>query len=220
MSIAASRAIIARVDWLETKPVRITFSCTSALALVIACSAASAMGTGMGSGASRPSTGYGDASGGPSMSSDDYTIAVRLIRHKQYADAIPHLQMALADKPHDADILNYLGYTKRMVGEYDASLDYYQRALQIDPSHKGVHEYLGELYLQKNDLASAQKELATLATLCPSGCDEKDVLTKAIADYKPGSTTAAVPATATTASTAASSGAATPGSAAPASTQP
>ena len=30
---------------------------------------------------------------------DDYTIAVRLIKHQQYSDAIPHLVMALADKP-------------------------------------------------------------------------------------------------------------------------
>lgn len=165
---------------------------TAALAIILSFSCASGMGTGMGSGGAseRSNTGYGDTSGGPSMSSDDYTVAVRLIRHKQYADAIPHLQMALADKPHDADILNYLGYTKRMVGDYDASFDYYQRALTIDPNHKGVHEYLGELYLQKNDMASAQKELATLATLCPSGCDERDVLTKAISDYKPSSAAA------------------------------
>jgi len=44
---------------------------------------------------------------------------------------------------------------------------------------------LGELYLQMNDLASAQGELTTLASLCPSGCDERDVLTKAIAAYAP-----------------------------------
>ena len=126
------------------------------------------------------------------MERSDYDTAMQLMRHKQYAEAIPHLQFALADKPQDADILNYLGYAKSMVGDYDGSLYYYQRALTIEPGHKGVHEHLGELDLQKNDLTSAQQELATLATLCPSSCDERDALTKAIANSRsPSSTEAA-----------------------------
>ena len=176
--------------------------CTIAVLAVASTTPAGAMGGG-GGGGGGGSYGGSFPSSGPSLSSDDYTIAMRLIKHKQYAEAIPHLQMVLADKPHDADILNYLGFTKRMVGDYDASLDYYTRALAIDPNHKGVHEYLGELYLQKNDLPSAQKELTTLATLCPSGCDEKDALTKAIGDYKPPAA-AATPATATTTGSSAS----------------
>ena len=173
--------------------------CAVAAVAVVSTTPVNAMGGGGGGGGGGGDYG-GSFSRGSSLSSDDYTVAVRLIKHKQYAEAIPHLQMALADKPHDADILNYLGFTKRMVGDYDASLDYYTRALAIDPNHKGVHEYLGELYLQKNDLPSAQKELATLATLCPSGCDERDVLTKAIGDYKPAGTPAAAATTGTQAS--------------------
>ena len=114
---------------------------------------------------------------------DDYATAVRLIKHEKYAEAIPHLDAALANRPHSADILNYLGYTHRMVGDLTGSFDYYKRALAINPDHKGVHEYLGELYLQMHDQASAQHELDTLASLCPSGCDERDTLTKAIATY-------------------------------------
>jgi len=141
------------------------------------------MGGGGGGGGGGGYEGGGLSSGRSSY--DDYSVALRLIKHQQYADAIPHLNLALADKPHSADILNYLGYTHRMVGDYAASLEYYKRALAIDPNHKGAHEYLGELYLQMNDLASAQAELTTLASLCPSGCDERDVLTKAIAAYTP-----------------------------------
>ncbi len=115
----------------------------------------------------------------------DYAMAVRFIRHKQYTEAISHLESALADKPHDADILNYLGLAKRMIGDYDSSTYYSERALAFDANHKGAHENLGETDLAKNDSASAQKELAMLVTLCPSGCDERAALTKAIADYKP-----------------------------------
>jgi predicted Zn-dependent protease len=128
---------------------------------------------------------------------DDYATAVRLIKHERYAEAIPHLDAALANRPHNADILNYLGYTHRMVGDLNGSLDYYKRALAIDPDHKGVHEYLGELYLQMHDQASAQHELDTLATLCPSGCDERDTLTKSMATYA----STAAPATAATPTT-------------------
>lgn len=63
--------------------------------------------------------------------------AVRLIDHRRYTDAIPHLASALAERPRDADILNYLGYTHRMIGDYRASLDDYRKALAIDPDHKG-----------------------------------------------------------------------------------
>jgi predicted Zn-dependent protease len=138
--------------------------------------------------------GYGmSGSTGTTSPADDYQTAVRLIKHEKYAEAIPHLNLALADRPKDADVLNYLGFTHRMVGDYDMSLGYYNRALAIDPNHKGVHEYLGELYLQMNNLKSAQAELTTLASLCPSGCDERDMLTKAIAAYVPpvGATPAA-----------------------------
>lgn len=168
---------------------KIAFAAAFCACTALCVAPALAMGGGGGGG------GYGGSmtSSGPTYS--DYQIAVRLIKHERYADAIPHLESALADKPHDADILNYLGYTKRMTGDYDASLDFYKRALVEDPNHKGVHEYLGELYLQKHDQASAQKELDTLASLCPSGCDERDALTKAISDYKPSAEATANPGT-------------------------
>ncbi|HEY0105458.1 MAG TPA: tetratricopeptide repeat protein [Rhizomicrobium sp.] len=140
------------------------------------------MGGSSGGGGYSGGSGYGGLS---APTASDYSIAVRLIKHEQYADAIAHLLIALADKPTDADILNYLGYTKRMTGDFPSSLAYYQRALASKPDHRGAHEYLGELYLQMHDPASAQKELDTLASLCPDGCDERDTLSKAIAAYVP-----------------------------------
>jgi len=131
----------------------------------------------------------------PSASFDDYASAKRLIRHQEYASAIPHLMKALEQHPKDADILNYLGYTHRMVGvgeqadardkDFGLSLAFYQQALAIDPLHKGVHEYLGELFLQMNDLNAAHHEMNELVILCPDGCDERDALAKALAAYVP-----------------------------------
>jgi tetratricopeptide (TPR) repeat protein len=134
------------------------------------------------------------------MQPSEYAQALRLIKHEHYSDAIPHLDAALQENPHDADILNYEGYTHRMVGDYTASLDYYNKALAIDPDHKGVHEYLGELYLQTHQPDKAQAELALLTKMCPSGCDEKDTLTESITKYQaanpaPAAATPAVAAT-------------------------
>jgi tetratricopeptide (TPR) repeat protein len=187
---------------------RIVLVAASAAALFAGAQYAAAMGGGGGGG-----YGGGGFSNHPAATFDDYSQAKRLINHQQYAEAIPHLEAALQRHPHDADILNYLGYTHRMVGmtyadagrdgEFKVSLLYYQQALAIDPNHKGVHEYLGELYLQMHDMASAQKEMDTLATLCPSGCDERDTLAKAMAAAVPAAAPAAIPSAA-------------PGSAAPA----
>jgi tetratricopeptide (TPR) repeat protein len=124
-----------------------------------------------------------------SMSNSDpgfeaYSQALRLIKQEQFAEAIPYLDVALQKRPRSANILNYEGYAHRMIGDYTASLDYYNRALAIDPDHKGVHEYMGELYLQTKQLDKAQAELATLDKLCPNGCEEKDTLTASIAKYQ------------------------------------
>jgi predicted Zn-dependent protease len=139
--------------------------------------------------------GYGGGMGSMGGSSDDYGTAKRMIAHQQYALAIPHLEIALKRKPKDADIANYLGFAHRKVGEtmsgddqakqFSDSLTFYRYALQIDPNHRGVHEYLGELYLDMHDAAAANQELNTLASLCPTGCDERDTLTQAIAKVGP-----------------------------------
>jgi tetratricopeptide (TPR) repeat protein len=125
---------------------------------------------------------------------DDYATGRRLVHFEKYAEAIPYLVRAHDERPHDADILAYLGYARHMTGDDDAALDSYQRALTEDPDHKLAHEYLGELYLGTHNPTSAQGQLAELVRLCPSSCDERDALTKAISAYRsatPAATTSA-----------------------------
>lgn len=167
-------------------------------ALVVGlCAPASVLAMG-GGGGGMGGYGGGTMSGTPGgMGFDDYTMAIRLIKREKYADAVPYLDRALMQKPNNADVLNYLGFTHRMLGDYPGSLDYYQRALARDPDHKGAHEYLGELYLNMHQLGSARGQLAELTRLCPDSCDEKDTLTKSIAAYEAASMAAATaPATA------------------------
>ena len=182
-------------------------------AALVAVSPAFAMG-GMGGGGGSMG-GYGGGNSGAGF--DDYSTAVRLIHHEKYAEAVPYLNRALQTR-QTADVLNYLGYTHRMLGDYPGSLDFYTRALARDPDHKGAHEYLGELYLKMNQLANANAQLAELTRLCPDGCEEKDVLTKAISDYRLAAATPATPAAQPVAASApaASAAPATTASAAPA----
>ncbi len=153
-------------------------SAVMAIAFLAAVTPASVMA--MGGGYSSPPP--GNASG-----FDDYAMAIRMIHHEQYANAVPYLNRALAARPNNADILNYLGFTHRMLGDYPGSLDYYRKALARDPDHKGAHEYLGELYLNMHQVDNARGQLAELTRLCPNGCAERDTLTKSIASYEAAS---------------------------------
>ncbi len=106
------------------------------------------------------------------------------IDDEQYKTAIAVLDQALAKEPDNADILNYLGYSYRKLGNRPKALEYYAAALAQEPEHLGANEYLGELYLQMDDLANAEERLAVLAKACDSDCEEFDELEDAIAEYK------------------------------------
>jgi Flp pilus assembly protein TadD len=87
-------------------------------------------------------------------------------------------------EPNNADVLNLLGFSYRKLGEFEQSLTYYQRALTLEPQHRGANEYLGELYLQMGDLPKAEERLARLDRICTFGCEEYSDLKKAIKEYK------------------------------------
>jgi tetratricopeptide (TPR) repeat protein len=121
------------------------------------------------------------------QSEDDFGKAEYLIKAERYDEAIPLLQKVVAKNPNDADAWNYLGFCSRKLGKTKEALDYYTKALAIDPNHKGAHEYLGELYLLMKDPAKAQEQLTVLQGLCKGGCEEVEDLQQAIADYKASS---------------------------------
>jgi tetratricopeptide (TPR) repeat protein len=125
----------------------------------------------------------------------EFDIGVDLVNHRAYADAMPHLEAALNEFPDDADILIYLGFVHRMVaagssgtardGELRLANTYYRRALEADPSNRAFLEYMGELYLDMNDIGAAREKLRALETECPQGCAEREGLARSIAAYVP-----------------------------------
>ena len=112
----------------------------------------------------------------------DLRLANSQIKAGQYRAAI--ITLNRLSRPDDANVLNLLGYSHRKLGLVDVGMRYYLAALERNPEHKGVHEYLGEAYLQKDDLAKAEVMLKKLGKLCGTDCKPYQGLSAAIADYK------------------------------------
>jgi Flp pilus assembly protein TadD len=114
----------------------------------------------------------------------DYAAALKAIEVKDWRGAVAKLELAERRNPDSADLQNFLGFSNRNLGRYDLAFKHYKRALELEPRHRGAHEYIGETYLMTGDLASAQKHRDLLKGICLLGCVELEDLEKAIAAYK------------------------------------
>ena len=114
----------------------------------------------------------------------DYAAGKQAIDDKDWSVAIKSLNSAALRDTRNANIQNYLGYAYRNAGQLDLAFRHYQRALQLNPRHRGAHEYVGEAYLIVNNLAKAEEHLAALQKICLIPCEEYTDLKKKIAEYR------------------------------------
>ena len=114
----------------------------------------------------------------------DYTAGVKAIKAEKFAEAIPPLQRVVDRDASDADAYNWLAYATRRNGDPAASLPLYEKALAINPKHRGAHEYIGEAYLMLGNVAKAKEHLARLDSLCFLPCSEYRDLKKAVEQYE------------------------------------
>ena len=133
--------------------------------------------------------------GGSSASKTNYDKAVIHIKsakkyekkgklekaQKSYAKAQKLLIKSNEKKPGKADTLNYLGFTTRKLGDFENGEKYYLQGLAVDPKHKGINEYLGELYVATNRHNLAVERLGVLEGC---NCEEYDQLKAVIAGEK------------------------------------
>ena len=130
----------------------------------------------------------GVAAGAPSDDDEyadpDYAAGKAAIEAKDWTAAITALSSAALRDTRNADIQNYLGYAHRHTGRLDLAFRHYARALQLDPRHRGAHEYAGEAYLLAGDVAKAEEHLAALRRICVIPCEEFADLAKASEAYR------------------------------------
>ena len=81
---------------------------------------------------------------------------------KLYTKAYDKLVKAYKKDKKNADILNYLGFTLRKSGNFEEAEKFYLSGLEIKPDHKGINEYLGELYVKTNRIELAKERLEVL----------------------------------------------------------
>ena len=101
--------------------------------------------------------------------------------NKKYAKAQKLLLKSNKKKPNKPDTLNYLGFTTRKLGDFENGEKYYLQGLAINPTHIGINEYLGELYV-----ATGRHNLAVerLEVLKSCNCEEYEELKSIIAGEK------------------------------------
>jgi tetratricopeptide (TPR) repeat protein len=130
--------------------------------------------------------GGGQGASTPAGNPEDpqYMAAVKAIKANEYAKAIPLLEGVVSSDAKNADAYNWLAYATRKNGNPAASLPLYQKALAIDPKHKGAHEYIGEAYLMLDNLLKAREHLTTLSSLCFITCSEYRDLKRAVEAYE------------------------------------
>ena len=101
--------------------------------------------------------------------------------NKRYEKALEHLIKSNKKKPNQPDTLNYLGFATRKLGDYEKGEEYYLLGLQIDPNHKGINEYLGELYVVTDRIDLAKERLSVLKNC---NCEEYKELKEIIEGTK------------------------------------
>ena len=98
-----------------------------------------------------------------------------------YKKALKLLVKSNKKNPDKPNTLNYLGFTSRKLGDFENGEKYYLQGLAIDPKHKGINEYLGELYVATNRHNLAVERLEVLKSC---NCEEYDQLKAVIAGEK------------------------------------
>lgn len=109
------------------------------------------------------------------------TLGYALAMNGQYGKALKFLRSVEAS--NDPRVLTYIGFSERKLGRVDLAMTYYERAIALAPENIATLSYMGEAHLQLGDVASAQRLLAKIASLCKGPCREHVALDKAIAGY-------------------------------------
>lgn len=107
-----------------------------------------------------------------------------------YSSALVKFQEAVQDDARMHEAWNYVGYTNRKLGNYDAALAAYEKALTLKPGFPDALEYRGEAYLGLNRISDAQQAYLDLFASNRALADKLLTAMRGWLDVQRGSSTA------------------------------
>ena len=87
---------------------------------------------------------------------------------RQYKNAVQQFESAVEANPGMHQAWGSLGYGLRKLGDYDASLEAYDKALELQPDYAEAIEYRGEAYLGLDRVEDAKTAWEALSTSAPA----------------------------------------------------
>ncbi len=137
----------------------------------------------------------GDESTRARSGDSDYADGKEAFEAENWPAVVEALDKVVARRPWHDNAHNMLGFSWRKLGNYERAFAHYDKALTLNPRHRGALEYLGEAYLELGRIDEANATLLRLAEVCDyvvmafdnqgwkSGCEELRDLKEAFAEH-------------------------------------
>ena len=108
----------------------------------------------------------------------------KLIEEGKYESSKDILKELINKNNENPEAWNLLGYIERQMQNFNKSLEYYNKALLLNPGYIPAHHYIAITYLEIGNLERAKHHLDKLDLLCLFGCEEFYNLEDSIAMYE------------------------------------
>ncbi len=94
----------------------------------------------------------------------DLDTRYRAVRELAHAGRYDDAQKVLAAMPDQSDdrVLTYWGFTHRKIGNVDAAMMFYDRALERNPDNMLARSYLGQWLVETGDMDGANVQMAEI----------------------------------------------------------
>lgn len=108
-----------------------------------------------------------------------------LIQGKHLSQAREMIEKAIARRPHDAHIIDSMGWALYQLGEYKEALDYMEQAVDLSPRDPIVNDHLGDVYWRMGYRLQAKYQWERALLFEPEEPGQADALKKKIAEGLP-----------------------------------
>ncbi|PSL21661.1 tetratricopeptide repeat protein [Shimia abyssi] len=97
----------------------------------------------------------------PENSSLDVDTLYGAVRELSHAGRFEDAQRVLAAMPDQADdrVMTYWGFTTRKMGQVELGMEYYSKALALNPDNLLARSYMGQAHVEAGDLVLARAQL-------------------------------------------------------------